>query len=390
MEDVEDKTQGIELMQEEALEDVYQVRKEKEEEDVAVVMGSVVPEPEAFMVSMTALEEQGQTKTAVVESTTESASAAQAEVAAVVEEVTLVPGGEPVPSDETELQETSGSDVSYDVTFHPEDISASEQVEAPVKEDEAAKTTPEVASFVKTTSASEEPPESLEIGEDALASLGEDVCACEVSGPSESASQIEAKVLGDDTSKGEGEAAVLTEAQAAVDPLEPCETLAPCETGVDCSVALQDITVPEEPEVTGAEAPVNWEAPEHAEVEMTPESPPTPPITDDSRADIRPSGQGETEQHAVFAEVQQPDETCSLTEPSAAPAPEEECEAADLDVVEEALALLPIPSQSSSEEDPPPQAKTTSPESLSEGVTQVETAAVESMPADLGTVSIFR
>lgn len=389
----EDKTQVIEVT-EAALADVHQLWADNEEEDVAEAKDRTAPQPEAVTVSEIVLEEDtGHTETAVVEPSTELTLAEQAEAVAVVEDVTFVSSEGPVSSDETvacELQETPRPEASCDVTIPPEDTRASEPVEAPVIRDEAAESIPEVASLDGTTTASEAPLESLEPGEVALASLSEDAAACEVSGPSESALLSEARVLDDDASKGEGEDVALMEAQVSVETLEQCKTVAPCETEVQYSVAPQEVTSPEDPAATIAEDPVNWEASEHAEVETTPESPPTCQITDDSKADIRFSAEEKTEEHAIIAEVERPEETPSLTEPNAAPAPEEECEAADLDLVEDVPASLPIPSQTSSEEDPTPQAETMSSESLAESAAQGEGPAIEPVPADLGTVSIFR
>lgn len=385
---VEDKTQVIEVT-EAALADVHQLWADNEEEDVAEAKDRTAPQPEAVTVSEIVLEEDTvHTETAVAEPSTELTLAEQAEAVAVVEDVTFVSSEGPVSSDETvasELQETPRPEASCDVTIPPEDTRASEPVEAPVIRDEAAESTPEVASLDGTTTASEAPLESLESGKVALASQSEDAAACEVSGPSESALLREARVLDDDASKGEGDDVALMEAQVSVETLEQCETIAPRETEVQYSVAPQEVT---SPAATIAEDPVNWEASEHAEVETTPESPPTCPITEDSKADIRSSDEEKTEEHAIIAEVERPEETPSLKEPNAAP--EEECEAADLDLVEDVPASLPIPSQTSSEEDPTPQAETMSSESLAESAAQGEGPAIEPVPADLGTVSIFR
>lgn len=382
---VEDKTQVIEVT-EAALADVHQLWADKEEEDVAEAKDRTAPQPEAVTVSEIVLEEDtGHTETAVAEPSTELTLAEQAEAVAVVEDVTFVSSEGPVSSDETvtsELQETPRPEASCDVTIPPEDTRTSEPVEAPVIRDEAAESTPEVASLDGTTTASEAPLESLEPGKGALASLSEDAAACEVSGPSESALRMEARVLDDDASKGEGDDVALMEAQVSVETLEQCVTIAPCETEVQYSVAPQEVT---SPAATIAEDPVNWEASEHAEVETTPESSPTCPITEDSKADIRSSDEEKTEEHA---EVERPEGTPSLKEPNAAP--EEECEAADLDLVEDVPVSLPIPSQTSSEEDPTPQAETMSSESLAESAVQGEGPAIEPVPADLGTVSIFR
>lgn len=359
-----------------ALADVHQLWADDEEEHVAEAKDRSAPQPEAVTVSEIVLEEDTvHTETASAGTSTELTSAEQAESEAVVEDVTFVSSEGADSSDQTvasELQETPGPDASSDVTIPLEDTIASEPVEAPVPQDKAAESTHEVASLVETTAASEVPLHSLGPGEVALASLSEDAAACEVSGPSESAILSEARVLGDDASKGKGEDVVLMEAQVS---LEQCETIAPCETEVQYSVAPQEVTSPERPTAAIDEAPVNWEASEHAEVETTP--------------DIRSSVGEETEEQAIIAEVERPQKTPSFTELKASAAPEGECEAADLDLVEDVPASLPIPSQIE-EEDPPPQAETMSIESLAESAAQGKAPAIESMPADLGTVSIFR
>lgn len=345
----EDKTQVIE-MTEAALADDPQLLVDEEREDVAETMERTSPQPEAAMVSEIVLDEDAvHTETAVVEPLTELTLAAQAQTAVVVEDITFVSSEGPIFFDETvlsELQKAPGLDSSCDVV-PPEDTEVCEPKEAPEIQKEEAENTPEVASVVKTTTASEAPLEFLEAGEVAPASLSEDADACEESGPSEPAILSETSVLGNDASTGKVEDASLIEAQAQEEPLEPCQTIAPCETGVQLSVAPQEVTLLEEPAAALAEAPDNWEASEHAEASR-------------------------------------------ITEPTTAPAPEEECEGADLDLEEEVPASLPVPSQTFSEEDLPPQAETMNTESLAESAGQEDATVVEYISADLGTVSIFR
>lgn len=338
-------------MTEAALADDPELLADEEREDAAETMDRTSPQPEAAMfVSDTVLDEDTvHTETAVVEPLTELTLAGQAQTAAVVEEITFIPSEGPISSDETvvsELRETPGLDSSCDVVL-PEDTEPCEPKEAPEIQDEAAETTPEVASVVETTAASEEPLEFLEAGEVELASLSEDAAASEESGPTEPPLLSETRVLCDDDSTGEIEDVPLIVAQAQEEPLEPCQTKAQCETGTQLSVAPQEVTSQEELAATPAEAPSSWEASDHAEVS-------------------------------------------SFTEPTTGPAPEEECEAPDLDLEEEVPASRPVPSQTSSEEDLPPQAETMNIEPLAESAAREDATVVDSISADLGTVSIFR
>lgn len=364
-----------------ALADIHQLWADDEGEHAAEAKDRSAPQPESVTVSEILLEDDTvHTETASAETSTELTLAEQADPEAVVEDVTFESSEGADSSDQTfasALQETPGPDASSGVTIPLEDTIASEPIEAPVIQDKAAESTHDVASLVETTTASEVPLDSMGPGKVALASLSEDAAACEVSGPSEPAVRSEARVLGDDASKRDGEDVVLMEAQVSVESLEQCETIAPCETEVHYSVAPQEVTSPERPAATVDGAPVNWEASEHAEVE--------------TRPDVRSSVEEETEEQAVIAEVERPEETPSFTELKASAAPQGECEAADLELLEDVPASLPIPSQISSEEDPPPHAETMSmAESLAESAAQGEPPAIESLPADLGTVSIFR
>lgn len=329
-------------MTEAAIADDPQLLEDEEREDVAETMDRTSPQTEAAVVSEVVLEEDTvQTETAVVGPLTE--------LALGVEDITFKLSEGPISSDETvlsELQETQGLDSCCDV-IPPEDTEACEPKEAPEIQDEAAETTPELASVLETTTAPEAPLEFLEAGEVELASLSENATACEESGPSEPAILSETRVLGDDTSTSEGEDEPLIEAQAQVEPWEPCQTTAPCQTGGHLSVTSQEVALLAEPTATLGEVPGNWEASEHAE---------------ESR----------------------------LTEPIPAPAPEEECEAADLDLEGEVSASPLVPLQTSSEEDLPLQAETMNIESLAESAAQEDATVVESMSADFGTFSIFR
>lgn len=325
-----------------ALADVQQSWADNEEEDVAEAKDKTALQPEAATVSEIVLEEDAvHTETAVAETSTELTLAVQSESAAAVEEITFVSSEGPVSSDKTvvsELQETTGPEVSWDVTIPPEDRRASEPLEAPVIQDEA------VASFLKTTTAPQAP------------------LAWEVSGP-----------------KGEGEDVALMEAQVSVEPLETRKTIALCETEIHDSVAAQEVTSPEDTAATIAGAPVNCETSEYAGEETTPESLPMCPVIDCSKSDISSSDEEEKEEHAIISEVERPEEATNLRELNATPAPEEECEAADLDLVEEVPASLPIPLQTPSEEDIPPQAETMSAEFLAGSSVQGDAPAIESL-----------
>lgn len=345
---VEDKMQVIEVMKA-ALADDPQLLTEEEREDVSVTIDKVSPQPEAVLVSEIVLEEDTVcNEMAVMEPLTDLALVGVVQTVAVVEDITFISSEGPISSEETvvsELQETQGPESNYEVD-PPEDTGSCEPTEAPEIQDEPEMITSEVASVVEITSSSEAPLEFSEGSEVALALLRQNTSACEASSPNETEKLSEAMVLDDDASTSEGEEMPLIEAQAQVEPSELCET-ALFETEVQLSVAPQEVTSLEEPEAALAEAPVNWEASEHAEE-------PT------------------------------------LTESTAAPAPEEECEAADLDLEEEVPASLPIILQTFSEERLSPQAETIDKESLAETASEEDARAVESMSADLGTVSIFR
>lgn len=339
----DEKMQVIELM-EAALVDDSHMLADEEREDVVETMDQNSPRP--VLVSEIVLEEDTvYTETAVVEVSSELTLARQVETVAVVEDINIISSEGPTLSEETvvsELQETQSPESPSEVV-PPKDTGFGEPTEAPEIQDVAEETTPEVASVVEITTASEASLEFLDAGEVALASLSENAAACEAPGQIKAAKLSETIVLNDDASTGEGEDVPLIEAQ--VEPLEQCKTIALSETGEQLFVASEGITSLEEHAAALAEAPVNWEALEHAEVSM-------------------------------------------LTE--ATPAPEEECEAADLDLQEEAPASLSPLQTSSSEEDLSPQAETINTESLAEIATEEDATAVESLSADLGTVSLFR
>lgn len=312
-------------MSEAGLEDDPQFSDDEEGEDVAETME----------------EDAVYAETDVVEPSTELNLAVQAQTAAVDKDITFTSSEGPISSDETvvsELQDTPGLDSSCDVV-PPEDTETCEPKEVQEIQDGAAETTPEVASVVETSTASEAPLEFLEAGEVELASLSEDAAACEESSPSEPAILQETRVLGDDALTGEDEDV------SQVEPTEPCQTKVSSETEEQLTVAPQEVTLLEETAAELAEGPGNWDASEHVEVSR-------------------------------------------LTEPTTAP--EKEWEAADKDPEEEVPASLPVPSQTSSEEDLPPQAETMNMESLAESACQEDATVVESMSADLGTVSLFR
>lgn len=333
-----------------AIADDPQLLADEEREDVAEAMDRPSLQPGASMASDIALEEDKvYRETAVVEPLPELTLAGQAQTVAVVKDINFISSEELISSDETvasDLQETRGLDSSCDVV-PPEDTETCEPKDAQEIEEEAAETTPETACVVETTTASEAPLEFLDAGEVELSSLSEDAAACEESGPSELAILGETRVLGDDASAGEGEDVSQIEAQEQVEPLEPCQTIAPCETGEELNVTPQEITLLQEPAAALAEVPGIWEASEHAEVSR-------------------------------------------LVEPTTAPVPQKEREAADSDLEEGDPASLLVLSQTSSEEDLPPQAETMNIESLAESATQEDATMNESMPADLGTVSLFR
>lgn len=373
----------------------------------------VEAEPEGFegeVEASSSMEEHGDTQSVVVhvsaeaetldedteeKSATEDVSAVQAEAHAFVEEVTSLSAEVPISSDETvvsELQETPEVEASPEVLIPSDNTGDSEPAEALVIQDEASEamteTSPEVAAPMETPIASAAQAEFSEPGEVTLAPYSEDSATCETSGPSQTL-MSEATILDDD--------AALMEAEAPEEPLEPCEATASCETAAPSeydTVAPHEFALPDELSAL-AESPVNLEVTELAvdtetAVEATPELPPSFPVTDETQDDFHSFDEEETEQSATSAETTQPAELPYFTEPTPAPAPDAEHAAAELDQVEEFLASPPKASETSSEVDPEVPAETMSSESMAESAAPGEAPEVESLPADLSTVSIFR